>query len=237
MTVAVVLAGGLGTRIRHLHPELPKPMIPVAGRPFLGWVLRYLRAQGITRAVISAGYRAEVIEDWAATEPEPGLTVQVVREETPLGTAGGFRYALEALGPLEDKLAVVLNGDSLVLADLAPAIAAAQGPGADAALVGVEVEDASRFGSLEVDAQGRLVAFREKRPGAGLINAGVYVWRLAAMAARLPARTPLSFEHDVFPALVEAGALRAVAARAPFIDIGVPESLASAEDFVARHFA
>src|SRR3954468_4657098 len=94
--LAVVLAGGLGTRIRHVLGELPKPLAPVAGRPFLAWVLRYLRKRGVARAVVSAGHGASQVEAFAGALRVPGLEVACVAEPEPLGTGGGFLFALPA---------------------------------------------------------------------------------------------------------------------------------------------
>lgn len=232
--LAIVLAGGSGTRIRHLHPDVPKPMIPVAGAPFLYWVLLQLRRQGMSRAVISTGHLSSVIEQWVASQPVPGLALATAREDRPLGTAGGFLHALEVVREPWSEV-IVANSDSLVLADLAPALAAIQG-GDDAAVVGIEVADASRYGTLEVAMDDRLVAFREKRPGPALVNAGIYVFARRTIEA-LPRTVPLGFEVDVFPALLARGrTIRVARTAAPFIDIGIPESLARADAFVRQNF-
>ncbi|MBI3724137.1 NTP transferase domain-containing protein [bacterium] len=234
---AVILAGGEGIRIRHLHPDLPKPMIPVGGEPFLHWVLAHLAGQGVGRVVVSAGYRAESIERWIEKARILGLELSCVRESEPLGTAGACVFAARSLALDGDEVVLVLNGDSIAVADLAPLLALARDPSCEAALLGVEVEDASRFGSLDVSSRGQLVAFREKKPGRGLVNAGVYALRGEAIA-RFPGKTPLSFEVDLFPSLLR-DEKRVLVARtsAPFIDIGVPESLAAADAFVTRHLA
>jgi D-glycero-alpha-D-manno-heptose 1-phosphate guanylyltransferase len=228
---AIVLAGGLGTRIRQLHPDVPKPLIPVAGRPFLDWILRYWRTQGIGRFIVSAGYRAEQIERHLAKDAT--LDAVCVAEDRPLGTGGAIRLA--ASRPECSDPFVVLNGDSLVLGALAPALAALREN--DAALLGVEVEDTSRYGRLEISGDHRLVAFREKQPGRGLINAGVYVLPKSAVALFGEA-TPLSMEADMFPVLLRTGMrIAVIPSRAAFLDIGTPESLAEAADFIRQHFA
>lgn len=227
--LVVLLAGGGGTRIRHLLPDLPKPLAPVAGRPFLEWQVRYLRRQGLGRIVISAGYLSEQLMEFSRQQ---GL--KCVAEAEPLGTGGGFLHAMSgAEGGEEAYLAC--NGDSLVLADLAPLLAALGDSTVDAALLGVRVADAARFGTLEADAAGRLLRFAEKRPGAGLVNAGIYLFR-GALPARFPATRPLSFEYDVFPALLSQRAgIQVVSCEAPFLDIGTEASLAQASAFVERH--
>ncbi|MBL8179253.1 MAG: NTP transferase domain-containing protein [Bryobacterales bacterium] len=225
---ALLLAGGFGTRIRELYPDVPKPMIPVLGEPFLEWAIRYWKRQGAGRFVLSLGHLAEVAEHYFAHRAE----VATIRETTPLGTGGAVLFAA-AEAQLSDPF-VVANGDSLVLADVSTALAAIAQDGVDGVVLGVAVEDASRYGSLAVDEAGRLLGFHEKRPGRGLINGGVYFFRRATLD-RFPRKQPLSMELDVFPALLAAGAdLRVVGVQAPFLDIGTPESVRQAEEFVRR---
>lgn len=231
---AVVLAGGFGTRIRHLLPGLPKPMAQVAGRPFLEHVVRYLGGFGVTRVILSTGYLSEVIESHFATARIPGFEVTCARETTPRGTAGGFLQAAQTAARQPDAW-LVLNGDSLVFSDFAAFIAEFERARVPAAILGLRVEDASRFGTLELAPDGTLARFAEKRPGAGLINAGVYLFRPAALA-EFPAQVPLSFETDVFSALLRRGmSVMVQAVAAPFLDIGTPESLAQAEAFILAH--
>jgi D-glycero-alpha-D-manno-heptose 1-phosphate guanylyltransferase len=231
--VAVVLAGGFGTRIRHLHPELPKPMIPVAGRPFLEWVIRYLAGQGISRVVVSTGYRGEVVERYFTESPVAGVSVCCVREKEPLGTAGGFLHATQAIESPPGAW-LVLNGDSLAPAPLDQFIRLLEDKQTLGGVLGVTVPDATRFGTLRLGSEGELLGFEEKRPGAGVINAGVYLLR-PELVALFPQRLPLSFEADVFPALTAARRkLRVCVTDAPFLDIGTPESLVVAEDFVRK---
>ena len=233
---AVVLAGGQGTRIRHLLPELPKPMAPVRGRPFLGWIVRYLQKQGIRRIIISTGYRAIRVESYFAKSPLPEMTITCVAEPTPLGTAGGF---LQAIAGAETPGAwLVCNGDSLVLTDLAPLFHALDDQSHAGALLAISAGDTSRFGRLEVGSSGALLGFAEKKPGAGLINAGVYLLR-PSLLAKFPAQRPLSFETDVFPELLKSSTSMQVVTTtgAPFLDIGAPETLAQAEQFIAENNA
>ena len=119
----------------------------------------------------------------------------------------------------------MIQGDLTSLAD-------ALGTKSDGAILGVEMDDAARYGSLEFDTERRLTQFAEKRPGAGVINAGVYLLR-ASTLERFPAKRPLSFEVDVFPELIAGGGeFKVATVRTPFLDIGTPESLAQAESFV-----
>lgn len=232
--ISIVLAGGLGARIQHLLPDTPKPLAPVAGRPFVEWILRYLRGQGVRRAVLSTGHLADKMDAFVAALAIDGLEVSCAHEGAPLGTAGGF---LNALAEAQDRTSNVLacNGDSLVLESLDPLFDALDDEGTDGALLAVRVADASRFGTVDIDARGLLRGFAEKCPGAGLVNGGVYLFRRACID-RFPAKRPLSFEYDVFPALLADGArIRVVCCEAPFLDIGTEESLAQAGAFVLRN--
>ena len=225
---AVLLAGGFGTRIRELYPDVPKPMIPVSGEPFLEWAIRYWKRQGVDRFVLSLGHLAEVAERYFTGRPE----VVTVREPKALGTGGAVLHVARET-PLSDPF-VVANGDSLVLGEVSGALAALAQPGIDGVVLGVEVDDTSRYGSLAVDADGRLLGFQEKRPGRGWINGGVYFFRLGTLEC-FPRKEPLSMEIDVFPTLLASGAdLRVVGVRAPFLDIGTPESVRQAEEFVRQ---
>jgi D-glycero-alpha-D-manno-heptose 1-phosphate guanylyltransferase len=231
---AVILAGGLGTRIRHLLQGRPKPLAEVAGRPFLEWVIRYLAGQGLRRIVLSAGYAGEQIEAFARSFELPGVQVDTVIEPQPLGTAGGFLYAWQARAG-DARNALVLNGDSLALVPLAPLFSAAADAPCAGALLAVEVEDASRYGTLVADETGRLQAFAEKRPVTepGPVNAGVYLLSRAAIASIPVAQSPLSFETQVFPDLLARGErLQVVPARGAFLDIGTEASLARADAFI-----
>jgi D-glycero-alpha-D-manno-heptose 1-phosphate guanylyltransferase len=232
---AIILAGGAGTRIRHLYPDLPKPMVPAGGAPFIEWVLRYLRTQGLRQFVISLGHLAGVAESYFASRPARDDRITTVREPAPLGTGGAFVLAAQAAAAGADPL-LLANGDSLVLADLRPAWRLLADESVDGVVVGLEVDDASRYGGLETAGDGRLRRFSEKRPGAGLINAGVYLFR-RRLLARFPSRSPLSMEQDVFPTLLSAGArLMVHRSQAPFLDIGTPASVRQADSFVRRHF-
>jgi NDP-sugar pyrophosphorylase family protein len=233
--VAIVLAGGQGSRIRGLYPDLPKALIPAGGRPFLEWILQHLSSQGIQQFVLSLGHLADVTERYVHERPADRLSIRTVREECPLGTGGGVKHAQRQAAPLADPL-VVVNGDSLVLADFSPAWQLLADPQVDAVVLGVEVEDAARYGRIDVDRRGRLRGFREKTPGAGLINAGVYFFRRRVLA-HFSSQRPLSMECDVFPHLLAIDAdLRVAVCRAPFIDIGTPETAGQADRFIDQHF-
>jgi D-glycero-alpha-D-manno-heptose 1-phosphate guanylyltransferase len=233
-TVAVVLAGGFGTRVRHLLPGVPKPMATAAGKPFVEWVTRYLGRQGLSRVVLSTGYLAEVIERHFAPQPVPGVRVRCFQETEPLGTGGGFLHAAEASGERPEAW-LVLNGDSLVLTDLSPMFEALKTPETGGALLGCRVPDASRYGTMTTGSDGVLRGFDEKKPGPGVISGGVYLLR-ESLLRQVPAHMPLSFEKEIFPHWIQQGLrLRTVEVNAPFLDIGTPESLRQAEEFIQQN--
>jgi D-glycero-alpha-D-manno-heptose 1-phosphate guanylyltransferase len=230
---AVILAGGGGTRIQHLYPELPKPLIPVCGRPFLEWVCRFWVRLGIRRLVISLGYKAQVANYRIAEWNWPGVEIATVKEETPLGTGGAALFAAAAV-PTADPL-VILNGDSLAVGPIGEVWPMWNDPGTAGVVVGAAVEDASRYGTLRLGQSGQLLGFEEKRPGRGWINAGTYIFAKHVLSL-FPAASPLSMEFDVLPRLLASGLqLRAFCMEGDFLDIGTPESLERAESFIGRH--
>lgn len=231
---AVILAGGRGTRVQHLLPNLPKPMALAAGKPFLEWVVRFLAKQGFADVTISTGYRPETIAEHFDRLELPGMEIRCAPEPDPLGTAGGFLHAIGHRAN-EPGTWLVCNGDSLVLADLQPMLDMAAKGEAEAVILGLHAADSSRYGSLQADSEGRLVKFSEKHPGRGLINAGVYLFT-AGLLQQFPSTRPLSFETAVFPALLAAGARIVVSSTsAPFLDIGTEETLPCAGQFVTTN--
>jgi D-glycero-alpha-D-manno-heptose 1-phosphate guanylyltransferase len=226
---AVLLAGGLGTRLRSVVADRPKVLAPVAGRPFLAWLLDQVSAAGIRRAVVCTGYLAEQVEA-AFGDRHGDVALTYSREAEPLGTGGALRHALAHLGP---GPCVVLNGDSCCATPLAALWQHHAIRGARATLLATLVPDAARFGRLEADATGNVTGFVEKdgRRGPAWINAGVAVVARGVIE-RIPAGRPVSLEREVWPALVGRGllALRRVA---PFVDIGTPEDFALAARVLA----
>jgi NDP-sugar pyrophosphorylase family protein len=235
---AIVLAGGLGMRVRALHPDVPKPMIAVGGRPILHWITAWLVAHGIRHVVYSTGYRGDLIERWCRDASFPGVLREIVHEGAPLGTAGGLFNAL----PRARRTVIVVNGDSLCLGGLAELVGLGEceNPAFAGGLIGIPVDDASRYGSLDIGADGCLLAFREKQHDRAsrqaIVNAGVYRFYTAALARHRRA-DPSSIERHLIPDLLAAGSRLkvVVAGNAPFIDFGTPESLAVADAFLEHH--
>jgi NDP-sugar pyrophosphorylase family protein len=209
-------------------------MAPVAGKPFLEWVLRYLVRQGITEAILSTGYLAETVAEHFRSQPVTGLHIGCLAEKQPLGTGGGFVNARNFFGRIVEAW-LVLNGDSLIFADLQQAVRQLSDPAVDGVVIGRAVPDAARYGTLALRTDRTLLGFEEKRPGRGVINAGVYLFK-DSLVREFPAKRPLSFEKDVFPDLVRRGfELKVCVTDAPFLDIGTPESLKLAEAFVQQN--
>jgi D-glycero-alpha-D-manno-heptose 1-phosphate guanylyltransferase len=234
--VAVVLAGGFGTRVAHLLDGVPKPMVPVAGKPFLEWVLRWLARQGIQKAILSTGHLAGVVEAHFKPQPVAGVTTRCIAETSPLGTAGGFLNAAR-LSRETPEAWLVVNGDSLVFANLALAAADLSDPAVAGTIIGCEVADATRYGTLAIGPAAKLRGFTEKRPGKGVINAGAYLLR-DSLIRQFPGTLPLSFEQEVFPRLLAQGArLKVCTVNAPFLDIGTPETLRQAQSFIEQNRA
>lgn len=229
--VSVILAGGFGTRIKHLLRDIPKPMAPIEGKPCLEWLVRYLAKQGVRRSVLSTGYLADVVEKYFAPQPVSGATVKCVAEPEPLGTGGAVSHAIRESG--EQAAAwLVMNGDTIAFAELDQGQKALLDPNVAGAIYARELPDASRYGSLITDDQDRLIRFVEKQPGKGLISTGVYLLR-DSVIAQFPNRKPLSLEREIFPELTSSGvSLKVLRMTAPFLDIGTPESLPEAGNFV-----
>ena len=211
-------------------------MAEVKGRPFLEWIMLKLKYDGFRSVLISTGYLGEVIEKYVDQKllDHIDIDVQCVREHFPCGTAGGFLNTVRNQAvPMDGYL--VINGDSLVLSDAGLLFDTASRYAWDAALFGLKVPDARRYGVLDVDAECLLKGFKEKGVSSGFINAGIY-WFSRNCLTRFPDLHPLSFEYDVFPSLISGGArVGVVTVEAPFIDIGTPESMMDAGAFVEQY--
>lgn len=226
VTEAIILAGGLGTRLREAVPDLPKCMAPVAGRPFLSYVIDALRMQGIRRFIFSLGYRHEAIEAYLQTA-YPTLSYTVVVESEPLGTGGAIALALRE-ATTEDVLAT--NGDTLFRIDLAAQYRLHREKVAECTLALKHLEDFDRYGVVETDDEGCIRSFREKQHYAeGLINGGVYLLDRAAFQERtLPSR--FSFEKDYLEAFYGGGKFYGALHPGYFIDIGIPGDYTQANE-------
>ena len=218
----LILAGGKGTRLRPLTLNTPKPIVPVANRPFLLYQLELMKSAGITEIIFSLSYQPRKIEDLLKDGADFDVLIRYAVESAPLGTAGAFKNAEEWIeGPT-----VVFNGDVLTSLDLGSLIETHREKGSVATIFLAPVEDPTAYGLVESDADGRIHRFLEK-PGmdeitGNTINGGVYVLEPSVLE-HMPRGKPFSFERELFPALLEKGEpIYAVVPDCYWIDIGTP---------------
>lgn len=225
---AVILAGGMGTRLREVVADRPKVLAEVNGRPFLACLLDRLVEAGIGRAVLCTGYMAELVRD-AFGDSYRGMSLFYSQENTPLGTGGALRLALPLI--VSDP-ALIMNGDSFCDADLGLFARQHYSAAATASLILVQVEDVARYGEVDVDEAGSVVSFREKgsQSGKGMINAGIYLLARHVIAS-IPPKMAVSLEQEVFPGLIGAG-LSGFFQSSRFIDIGIPSDYRAVSAFL-----
>ena len=217
----VILAGGLGTRLRSVVSEVPKCMAPVDGKPFLWYLLEQLRGYSIDRVVLSVGYWREVVQDWiSAHDGDYPFEFRFAVEEEPLGTGGGIRLAASMVSGRD---VVVLNGDTFFDVNLDLLVQARRESGLPVALALKPMLHFDRYGAVELGSDGVVSAFLEKRHcDSGLINGGVYALDPhASVFDGLPEK--FSFEKSVLEPACAAGKLAGLVQDGFFIDIGVPE--------------
>lgn len=226
---AIILAGGLGTRLSSRLTNLPKAMAPVAGRPFLEILLDQLIAAGCARALLSVGHLRQVIID-TYQDNYRGIPLHYVVEETPLGTGGAMQMALQ---DVDGDAALVVNGDTYLDLDFAAMFSLHASAGAPLTMAVTEVADTARYGGVIIE-EDRVAGFFEKgRSGAGWINAGAYILsRNFPWGVSLPSR--FSFELDVLAPCIERLRPPAFRHTGYFLDIGVPEDLDRAQKELAR---
>ena len=226
---AVILAGGLGTRLRGVVGDIPKPLAPVAGRPFLAWLLDALADQGLRRVVLATGYRGDQVEATLGTSWR-GMTLGYSREAAPLGTGGALALAARCLA--QDTF-LVLNGDTWLALDYAAFGTAVPGCGARVGVALAKVPDVSRYGSVRLDGD-RITGFNEKgRSGPGFINAGVYCMHRELFDDR-PVDAAFSLERDVLLPAVAREPVVGYTQTREFIDIGVPDDYRRAQGLFDR---
>lgn len=230
----LILAGGMGTRLRSVYKSGPKCMAPIAGRPFLEYLLRALLDQGVSRVLISVGYMKEAIIHHFGRGAALNMQLEYVAEETPLGTAGAIKNA-EAR--MQDPYFVVLNGDSFLEVRLAELLRQHIEKQAFVTVATVRVHDRNRYGEIQMDQQGRILGFCEKNASntsqtphtAAMfaVNGGVYAMNREFLHLIESAKN-VSLERDIFPRLT-AGNCYGFSVDGYFIDIGIPQDLQRAQ--------
>ncbi len=228
---AAILAGGTGTRLRSVVADRPKVLAALGGRAFITYLLDRLATQGIGKVVLCTGYLGEQVQELLGDDYR-GMQLCYSREAQPMGTGGAI---VQALPLLASETVLILNGDSYCETDLPASLEWHQSRQARVTLVLARVEDSARFGRVETAADGRIKRFCEKDPtavGGGWINSGVY-WFEREVLAGLPAGRSLSLEKEVLGSWTGDG-LYGYQDAGRFLDIGVPEDHARAEQFLAE---
>jgi mannose-1-phosphate guanylyltransferase len=219
---ALILAGGEGTRLRPLTSTIPKPVVPLVGRPFISYMLQWLRGHGVDDVIMGCGFMAEGVRAVLGDGSGLGIRLRYLEEPKPLGTGGAVKFAEELL----DERFFMLNGDVLTDMDLTAQLRQHEQTGARATLALYPVEDPSAYGLVRCNADGSVSGFIEK-PGleeldTNLISAGAYILEREVLAGLPPAGTNISIERELFPTLVGRG-LHGYEASGYWLDIGTPE--------------
>jgi D-glycero-alpha-D-manno-heptose 1-phosphate guanylyltransferase len=222
---AIILAGGRGTRLRSVVSRVPKPMAPVAGRPFLSHLLDHLAGHDIKRVILSVGYKREVIQ--AHFGPRyGGMEVVYSVENEPLGTGGAMA---RSLGLAAGGAALALNGDTLFAVDIGAMAALHAGCGCDITMAVRQADDAGRYGAVRTS-NGRITGFAEKSSGGGgFINGGVYLLGKNLFEPGDGNRS-FSFEREFLPRIIDRRKVCAFVSTGYFIDIGVPRDYRRAQE-------
>jgi NDP-sugar pyrophosphorylase family protein len=223
---AVLLVGGIGTRLQPVLTGTPKPLAPVGDAPFLQLLVRQLRSQGIRRLVMCTGHLADQVEKEFGDGHKWDVEIAYSKESQPLGTAGAVKFAERHLTQAADFL--VMNGDSFLELDFRELIRFHREHDGLVSMAVRRVPDAARYGTVQLDNDNRVAGFREKMgaPVSDIVNGGVYAFKRAILQ-HIP-DGPASLEKDIFPRLLEQG-IYALEQQGMFIDIGTPEDYARAQ--------
>ncbi len=218
---ALILCGGPGIGMRPLTVSIPKPMMPVGYKPLLEHLILKLKKQGIYSFILAVGYLAEHLIRYFGDGSGLGVTIDYSIEEKSMGTGGAVKLAEKKL----NSTFLTINGD-IIFDDLniSRLVKYHREKDAVATMVLTRVDDASRFGLVSMDDDGRVIAFREKprHPAPGLVNAGIYVFE-PSIFEYIPVGKPASLEEEVFPDLADEGKLYAYVHNGYWVDVGEPE--------------
>jgi len=228
---AIILAGGKGTRLAGLLKDIPKPLAPIADKPFLVWLLTYLIAQGYDRVTLSVGYQEQKIKSFFGTRFET-LTIQYSSEETPLGTGGAIKKALQML---DTQDITVLNGDTFYAIDH-QSLYRKHSHGQLMTMALQPVSEALRYGTVVTDDTKTVISFKGAHAGPGLINAGVYILN-THIFEHIELPLSFSFEKDFLQEYLEQLRPQGVIDESFFIDIGIPRDYERAQSAIPDFFA
>ncbi|MFY8127805.1 MAG: nucleotidyltransferase family protein [Chitinophagaceae bacterium] len=229
---AIILAGGFGTRLKTVVSEVPKPLAPIAGKPFLYWLIQYLQNQGVKKYIFSLGYMHEMVKDFLSKE-FPSIEFNCVIENEPLGTGGAIKLALNYV---HDEQIIVLNGDTFFNLNLKDFTESFQQQNADCCMALTPMKNFDRYGSVTLNQDNLITQFNEKRYCEnGLINTGIIAFKKSVFQDKtkhLPKN--FSFEKDFLEPNVQFLKVTGYIAAQYFIDIGVPEDYYKANDELAK---
>jgi len=227
---SIILVGGLGTRLREVVPDLPKPMVSINGKPFLDLILSLLNKCGsIERVILAVGYMADKIIERYEKSSEYSFEILFSVEEKFLGTGGAIKNALKYT---ETNNVLVLNGDSFVEVDLYDFLKKHLQTNADMTIVLKELKNTNRYGSVKIDEDNKITCFEEKKTGLskGLINAGVYMIKKTLFDS-IKEQTVISLEKELLPVFIKKDVFGYIG-KGKFIDIGIPETYRMADKYL-----
>lgn len=227
----IVLAGGEGTRLRNVIADIPKPLAPINGRPFLDILLSQLsRFDDINKVVLAVGYKAEMILDRYGGCPDYNFEIVFSIEKKLLGTGGAIKQAISFTGT--DDI-IVLNGDTYVEISFDDLFMFHRNRNAFVTVVLKEVDNVRRYGNVRIDNKNKVLLFEEKQNTnkQGLINAGVYLVKKSCFDNVEPSKV-ISFEREILPELVEKDRVYGFVVNGKFIDIGIPETYKEAPEYL-----
>lgn len=231
ITEAIILAGGLGTRLQGVVQDLPKSMAPIRNKPFLEYQLAWLRQNGIRRVLLSVGYRHETIMNYFGNSFQ-GVEIGYVIESEPMGTGGGMLLAAQSC---HEARAFVLNGDTMFDCDLRKMEQIIESEKADMVIALRKVDDASRYGTVVMGVQNRILGFAEKSSAitTGIINGGIYLLPIQKFISEATSNI-FSFERDFLEKKCDLWNIKGMISEGFFLDIGIPADYSIAQNEFRR---
>jgi NDP-sugar pyrophosphorylase family protein len=228
---AIILAGGLGRRLRQVVSDRPKVLAEVNGRPFMDIILASLARSGVvTRVIIASGHMAKKVRDTYSNDKRFGFPIHFSEEDEPLGTGGAVRKALDLS---HTRNVIAMNGDSFAELDYADCLSMHLSKQADLTIALKEVQDVGRYGSVIIGDNMQIYGFTEKIAGCecGFINAGIYIFKKELFLGVEPGRK-LSMEKDLFPDFIAKKSVFGFICKGKFIDIGLPDTYFKAQKYL-----
>jgi len=225
---AIILAGGFGTRLQSVLPDIPKCMAPVNGKPFLTYILDYLITQKISKVILSVGFRKDqIINNFG--DYYNSIAIEYAVENEPLGTGGAIKLAMNQV---TGKSVFVFNGDTYFIPDLELMHETHEKNSADITIAVKQMLETDRYGTVELDKNAAIIHFKEKESnmGTGLINGGIYLINRHVLDAFGEKR--FSLEQDVFKKSTHSLKMQAFRTDAFFLDIGIPDDYAKAQNMI-----